>query len=102
MKRNLPSVIKQVSDFLIRYQYSDKQVEELTHHLSFENMRANEHVNYEDCSKNNDRFIPNPEEGGRFMRSGVVGSYKKEMTKELEDIFDKWSEEKLNGANITF
>ncbi|XP_044738375.1 luciferin sulfotransferase-like [Chrysoperla carnea] len=80
MKSDLRSVIKQVIQFLDK-NYSDDEISKLEKHLSFESMKNNPAVN------DSHRFS---HDGGKFLRAGIVGSYKSEMTPELIERFDKW------------
>lgn len=93
MKADLRSEIIKVAKFLNINTLDDKKIENLVNHLSFESMKNNISVNYEAT----DEF-----KGGKFMRSGTVGSYKAIMTPEIIAAFDKWIGENFNGTEVSF
>ncbi|GLV32780.1 Sulfotransferase 2 [Carabus blaptoides fortunei] len=100
MKKNLPSVIKRVSNFLGK-EISITQLNNLTEHLSFQSMKSNPSVNYESIVELNRKFKIT--DGiGCFMRSGTVGSYKADMTPELIAKFDIWTKGKLKGTDFPY
>lgn len=105
MKKDLPSVIRKTSDFLIGRQLTDDQIQKLTKHLSFENMKQNPSVNYEILTKSYNQAllnIDNKKDELKFMRSGTIGSYKADMTPDLEKKFDDWIKIHTEGINIRF
>lgn len=83
-------MIRKTCEFLEK-PLSDSQVEILTEHLSFENMKKNPSVNYEDIVSNM-RNLHGSFHDSKFMRKGKVGSYKDEMTPEMVRKFDAWIE----------
>ncbi|XP_044739336.1 luciferin sulfotransferase-like [Chrysoperla carnea] len=89
MKSDLRSVIKNVMNFLSK-NYSDEEIEKLEDHLSFESMKNNNSVNYANTG------------GKNFMRAGIVGSYKNDMTPELINRFDNWIVDKFGKTEIKF
>lgn len=94
--QDLPSIILQTAKFLGK-ELTQDQVSQLTHHLSFEQMSKNPAVNYEDVVSNM-RNLHGTFHDSKFMRKGQVGSYKEEMTPEMLEKFDKWSERnRING-----
>ncbi|KRT80645.1 hypothetical protein AMK59_5912 [Oryctes borbonicus] len=102
MKKDLPSVIRKVAKFLDK-EIRDDQMEKLTKHLSFEEMKKNAAVNFEghvSCIK--ECMGSDYTATGSFMRAGQAGNYKAEMTKEMIDIMDKWIEENTAGTGLTF
>lgn len=60
---------------------TDEQVEKLKHHLSFESMKNNPAVNYEEVIQINRRYNL-IKESGSFMRSGEVSGLDKQTDKE--------------------
>lgn len=97
--QDLTSVIKRTAKFLNK-ELTPEQVEILRKHLSFESMKNNPAVNYEEVIEINRKykFI---ETEGNFMRSGQVGEWKQKMTPEWVEKFDKWSQAKLEGTGLT-
>ncbi|CAL8122462.1 unnamed protein product [Orchesella dallaii] len=96
MKKDLPSVIRQTANFL-GVTLTDEKVERLTDHLSFESMRKNPAVNYEDIVCNM-RNLHGSYHESKFMRKGKVDSWKDEMTPEMVEKLDAWvAKNKING-----
>lgn len=62
----------------------------LEKHLSFESMKNNPSVNYEDIVGNM-RKMHGKVHDSKFMRKGKVGSWKDEMTPEMIQKLDEWS-----------
>lgn len=96
MKKDLPSVINRVANFMGK-KLTDNQLTVLNQHLSFASMKKNPSVNYESAPT-----LRNAEKDGCFMRSGTVGSYKADMTPELEATFDAWTRENLKGIDFPY
>lgn len=63
----------------------------LLDHLSFQSMKQNRAVNYEEVVEINKQFNL-IDANGSFMRSGEVGGYKALMTPEMIQQIDDWSE----------
>ncbi|GJQ81596.1 hypothetical protein Trydic_g9971 [Trypoxylus dichotomus] len=102
MKKDLPSVIRKVAKFLGK-EVNDDQMEKLTKHLSFEQMKTNTAVNFEPLISYVKQCTGDASENkGSFMRSGQAGNYKVEMTQEMIEIMDKWIEEHTVGTDLTF
>nr|CAD7436191.1 unnamed protein product [Timema monikensis] len=97
---DLPSVIRRTADFLNK-RLSDNQVDSLAQHLSFDSMKKNRSVNYEEVVEINRRFNLIPAEGD-FMRAGQVGGWKGKMTEQQVEQFDQWTEEHLEGTGLCF
>ncbi|XP_044742435.1 luciferin sulfotransferase-like [Chrysoperla carnea] len=90
MKSDLKAVIKQVCEFLNKV-YSEDDIDKLQKHLSFEVMKTNKAVNY-------DLFFGD----GKFMRAGVIGSYKVDMSPDVVARFDKWIAENFANTGTSF
>ncbi|KAF2892847.1 hypothetical protein ILUMI_13326 [Ignelater luminosus] len=98
MKANLPEVIKKVAKFLEK-ELEEEQIELLTKHLSFESMKNNRAVNVESfVEKLRERNLC--VEDGAFMRSGVVGKYKEELSPETIKKFDEWIKKNVVGTSF--
>lgn len=102
MKTNLSTVIRNVSDFLINKQYSDEEISVLEKHLSFESMKNNPSVNYEEGLEWLRKFLRFADPDSKFMRAGKVGTYKQEMSEGIIEEFDKWTEENTEGSCLKF
>ncbi|XP_065352499.1 luciferin sulfotransferase-like isoform X2 [Cloeon dipterum] len=104
MIKDLPSVIRTTADFLGK-KLSDEKVAILTEHLSFNSMKNNPSVNYEDVVEINRKYnlIDKKEiEKGSFMRKGSVGDFKGQMSKDMVSRFDDWTEKNLKGTGLSF
>lgn len=100
MIQDLPSVIKEVADFLEK-SLTVEQIKILTNHLSFDNMKNNPAVNYEMVVDLNKKFKLIETEGS-FMRSGKVGDYKAKMSPEIVRRFDEWIEKNIKNTDFSF
>ncbi|KAI8117266.1 Amine sulfotransferase [Lucilia cuprina] len=99
MKRDLRSVLIQLNQFLERPELSEEQLQQLEKHLSFEQMKANKRVNPTFNIKSG-HGSPNVRADFEFMRRGVVGSHKDELTPEIQKKLDDWIAEHLKKINI--
>lgn len=97
MKKDMDTVIRDVSDFLTGRQLSEDKIASLTEHLSFAKMKDNTSVNYDRAYKVFEMFFG---ESGHFMRCGEIGSYKKEISSEMEREIDKWIEKNVAETKI--
>ncbi|KAI8036605.1 sulfotransferase 1E1-like [Drosophila gunungcola] len=95
MKRDLENVVRRLSRFLGCQQLSDSEMEKLVNHLSFKNMKGSNFVNYtalQEYTNLNDNF--------QFMRRGIVGSYKDELSSDSQNKINKWTESFLQEYGI--
>lgn len=95
MKSNLPEVIRKVAKFLNKT-LNEEQTKFLTEHLSFESMKKNDAVNHLEVQRED--YAKDPSK--RFLRAGVVGQYKEELSQEMIAKFDEWI--KKNMQNTSF
>nr|CAI5828441.1 unnamed protein product [Callosobruchus analis] len=99
LSKDLPGTIRKMANFLER-PISDAGVEKLVNHLSFNNMRKNRAVNNEEMiertrkSKGLEMYETN------HMRLGKMGSHKMEMTPEMIEKVEKWTEENIKGTGF--
>lgn len=100
MTEDLPKIIKQVAAFLEK-PLTEEQINMLTNHLSFANMKNNPAVNFELIVSLNRKYHLIDVEG-EFMRAGKVGEYKAKMSPELIKKFDDWTEENTRGTGFSF
>ncbi|XP_073836598.1 luciferin sulfotransferase-like [Musca autumnalis] len=98
MKRNLKGVIERLCEFLEKPQLNDREMEQLLEHLSFDNMKENKQTNATAAIK---QRIPNVDANFQFMRRGIVGSYKDELTPELKAKIDVWSKKVLDEHGLS-
>lgn len=97
MKADLSGQINLVANFLGK-QLTEKEVEKLAEHLSFDSMRKNPAVNAEQEIKEM-RNKGKVDENMHFMRSGIVGKYKSEMSPQMIENFDEWIERSVRGSS---
>jgi len=91
MKRNLKEEVLKMMKFLGK-SYTDKQIDKLCEHTSFESMKKNPSCNREQrikFVKNSNNYISKEEEF-TFMREGKIGSHHKEMTEEQKKKFENY------------
>lgn len=96
MKKDLPKIIRQVSQFLNR-NLSEEQIKLLTKHVSFETMKNNPAVNYEMVMEMNKKFKIIEHEGA-FIRAGGEGKNKEELSSEKLKILEEWTRQNLKGT----
>lgn len=98
MKEDLVGVIKRVNKFLNGADLAEQRIEDLLGHLSFDAMKNNKAVNHDDLIKL--RRTTKITNDGAFMRSGVVGNYKENLS--LEDIerFNLWIARNIAGSDF--
>lgn len=97
MKKDTSTVLQKVANFLLNRSLSDDKICALEKHLSFDSMKNNSSVNYDYVYKLLEAIIG---EKGKFMRCGEIGSYKKDITPEMEKCFDKWIDQNIEGQDI--
>lgn len=90
MKKDLRGVLLDLCNFLNKPLSNDK-MEQLLHHLSFENMKKSPANNYEDTQER--MKIARPDHEFRMIRQGKVGSFKEEMSAEMIKKFEEKTEE---------
>ncbi|KAB0804001.1 hypothetical protein PPYR_00971 [Photinus pyralis] len=99
MKKDLSTVIKKVAKFLGR-EINDDALQGLVKHLSFESMKKNPAVNFQSvvdmfASVYHKTTAPNV-----FIRRGIVGGYKSDMTTDQIQKFKAWTKENLYGFDL--
>uniref|UniRef100_A0A1Q3FPD9 Putative alcohol sulfotransferase a n=1 Tax=Culex tarsalis TaxID=7177 RepID=A0A1Q3FPD9_CULTA len=93
MKKDLISELKRACQFFNK-QYSDKQLETLSKHLSFESMKDNPSVNFSRYANARTIWKEAVEANKRFMRKGKADGYKEELSAVLQEEMDAWTREK--------
>lgn len=89
MKKDLNEEVKKVMTFLGK-QFTQEQIDKLCDHLSVDSMRKNPATNlnaFVDIVKSKYDKV----EDFQFIRSGQIGSYKKELTEEENIKFDEFA-----------
>ncbi len=86
--QDLSSVVKRTGAFLGK-SFSESELEQLLHHLSFESMKGNPYVNYDEITE----YLTNIHGQGRrthFIRKGKVGSWREELSPDSIRKLDEW------------
>lgn len=99
MKNDLPSVIRKVATFLGK-NLDEDQIDQLTKHLSFDSMKNNPAANCEHILGTVALSHNLTKDQGVFIRRGIVGGYKEEMTIEQMEKFKRWTVENLVGSDF--
>lgn len=97
MKRDLPAVIRKVARFLGK-EISDEQVEILKGHLDFDSMKDNRAIYWSDEEDKSEEQKRTEAAHGKFFRKGAVGTYKEEMSEEIVEEIDRWTEEAVGDV----
>ncbi|XP_055628884.1 luciferin sulfotransferase-like isoform X2 [Toxorhynchites rutilus septentrionalis] len=101
MKRDLRKVLPTVCDFLGK-QFSNKQLDQLAKHLSFEEMKKNPATNNVELVQTRMKREGREGESFEFMRKGQIGDYKNELSSSFIDRFDEFIERELRGSDFRF
>ncbi|XP_030372482.1 sulfotransferase 1C1-like isoform X2 [Scaptodrosophila lebanonensis] len=96
MKKDLESVVKRLCIFLEINELSKLEMKELLHHLSFDNMKAHQYTNLTGLLKQSYEINENFD----FMRRGIVGSFKDELSDDHRKKLDKWTNDILQQYGI--
>ncbi|EDW92367.2 LOW QUALITY PROTEIN: uncharacterized protein Dyak_GE14312 [Drosophila yakuba] len=99
MKGQLGQVIAEVAQFLERT-LSQEQIQQMQRHLSFESMRDNPACNHVKEFESMKAAAGREVEEFRFVRRGVVGSHKDELTADIIREFDLWSDSNLRDFKL--
>ncbi|XP_043231237.1 luciferin sulfotransferase-like [Amphibalanus amphitrite] len=97
MKQDLRGVINRVAAHLGK-QLTEKQLEQLERHLSFESMKDNQWVNKENMGFK--KTYSSTGESQAFMRKGQTGDWKNHLSAEVAQKMDVWMEENLRGTGL--
>ncbi|XP_043276423.1 luciferin sulfotransferase-like [Venturia canescens] len=105
MKEDLASVIRETAHFLGKSKDgtydNDEKMQPLLEHLSFESMKNNSAVNYEDVVDVN-RKLKLIEADGKFMRSGQKDQWKSQMAQEVIEKFDNFTRTNFHHTGLSF
>ncbi|KAL5274011.1 hypothetical protein ACFFRR_000645 [Megaselia abdita] len=102
MKKDLKGVLKDLCEFVGKPIPSEEILNQAVDHLSFDSMKKSSAGKamqavidgIKDLNNNNDSNF-------QFMRRGIVGSHKDELTADQIKSLDSWSEKFLNEAGVT-
>lgn len=92
LKLDLESSLNKLAAFLEK-PLPDSELLKLINHLQFENVLKNLSINSSVNSSFPSRKV--------FIRRGEIGG-NPEMTQELSNKFDEWTEKNLEGSDLTF
>nr|XP_017034146.2 luciferin sulfotransferase-like [Drosophila kikkawai] len=96
MKQDLKDVIERLSRFLDCKVLSEMEVDMLVKHLSFDQMKENQFNNPTSLI----RAAFEAKEDFNFMRRGIVGSYRDELSSEQISKLDRWTQEYLQEYGL--
>ncbi|XP_059622665.1 sulfotransferase 1B1-like [Phlebotomus argentipes] len=96
MKKDHPTVIEKTAEFLGK-SLTEDQILELADHLSFSKFSKNPSVNMEKLFQNFETVFgeKQPDKDYNFVRKGAVAGFREEMTPELIEAFNKWTESEV-------
>ena len=97
LKKDLRGSIIKVAEFLGENP-TDEQLDKLTDHLHFRNLKNNPWVNWEWLSKSAWSGDPNQ----KFMRKGKTGDWKNHFTPEMDRKMNQWIDRELEGTDLSF
>ncbi|XP_026674211.1 sulfotransferase 1 family member D1-like [Ceratina calcarata] len=100
MKADLAAVIRKAAAFLNKPVPEDK-MEMLVKHLSFDSMKTNWSVNYEEQIAGMQKLNTITADG-KFIRKGQVNQWKEEMPPSVIKKFDEMTKEKYAPHNLSF
>ncbi|XP_055704043.1 luciferin sulfotransferase-like [Phlebotomus papatasi] len=100
MKHNHPKVIEETARFFGKT-YTKQEIDKLADHLAFEKFSKNPAVNKEYILKAVEDIckVKMVDQNFRITRKGAVGSHKEEMSQELIDKFNKWTDSEMKRWN---
>lgn len=100
MQKNLPNIIEKISAFINKpLLITDPRMETLVHNLSFENMKIDTKASRRGHIDLHKKLYGSPIKGD-FMRKGIVGSHKEEMSENNIKMINKWIEEEVEEGEL--
>lgn len=100
MIEDLPAAIRKTAKFLDKSP-SDEEIAKLAEHLSFEQMKKNKAVNFEQITGLL-QMLGILKEKYTFMRKGKIGSHKEELDEEMIRLLDTWCELNNTDTGLEF
>uniref|UniRef100_A0A1A9WEK8 Sulfotransferase domain-containing protein n=1 Tax=Glossina brevipalpis TaxID=37001 RepID=A0A1A9WEK8_9MUSC len=98
MIKDLRGVIQRLCQFLNRPLLTVEELKRLIAHLSFKEMKDNKQANLTEMMK---ETFPDVSEDFEFMRRGIVGSYRDELTPEMQTKINNWTAAILARHGLT-
>lgn len=100
MQKNLPNIIEKISVFINKpLLKTEPRMAVLVRNLSFENMKIDTKAGGREHVDLHKKFYRQPIQG-EFMRKGVVGSHKEEMSEKNIKMINKWIEEEVEEGEL--
>jgi hypothetical protein len=97
--QDLPGVVQRTADFL-NCTLNSEQLKQLCEHLSFDSMKNNPSVSHEDeMAKLRGKQTNINGEIQPFMRKGEVGSWKQDITPQIEEKINLYTKMKLANTD---
>ncbi|XP_037928502.1 luciferin sulfotransferase-like [Teleopsis dalmanni] len=100
MKRDLTDVLLKLCKFLDKPELTKTQISKLVEHLSFDKMKENKNTNPTDVIRAG-FGSPSVKFDFEFMRRGIIGSYKDELSQDNQRKIINWSERYLDKHKLT-
>ncbi len=97
MKHNLEQTLTELCNFLNK-SLTAEQVQQLVHHLHFENMKKNPAVNTPHMQEVAQKNRPGSDYA--FVRRGITGSHKDEMPPEFERRFNEMTKKRFVALDL--
>ncbi|XP_075969854.1 sulfotransferase 1C4-like [Anticarsia gemmatalis] len=94
--KDLPAAVLRVADFLGK-ELTEEQLARLCDHLSFENFRKNESVNYQSLREFG---LLTPDEN--FIRKGKAGGWRDYFDEEMTQQAEQWIADNLRDTDLRF
>jgi hypothetical protein len=96
--QDLPGVIRKTAQFLGKA-LNEERVNELADHLSFGSMKTNPAINLENFARvERERYGLSEQPDLQFIRQGEAGGWRREMTQDMADRVDVWTDQRLEGT----
>ncbi|XP_058118159.1 luciferin sulfotransferase-like [Anopheles ziemanni] len=101
MKKDLRGVLPRVCQFFGK-SFSDEQLDELAVHLSFDEMKKNPSTNNDNMVRSAMKMNGREGEQFEFMRKGIVGDFRNELSEEYIAKFDQFIASQLAGSDFNY
>uniref|UniRef100_A0AAG5DND4 Sulfotransferase domain-containing protein n=1 Tax=Anopheles atroparvus TaxID=41427 RepID=A0AAG5DND4_ANOAO len=101
MKKDLRGMLPEVCQFFGK-SYPDSKLDELALHLSFDEMKKNPSTNNDQMVRSAMKMNGREGEQFEFMRKGIVGDFRNELSEEYIAKFDQFIETQLVGSDFKY
>ncbi|XP_075410086.1 amine sulfotransferase-like [Tenrec ecaudatus] len=98
MKKDLRSCVLKICSFLEK-ELSDEAVDDVVRQATFQNMKSDPQANYNKILKEE---IGIRTDDGRFLRKGTIGDWKRHLTVEQSEMFDRIFQRKMKDIPLKF